>query len=600
MPRGLFISILGALCLLLAGPAFAYNTSQEARAAYEAAQSRVEAARSLAAQLRQQANRLQQKINQMQSQGPPGLAELDRKIGEQQSQLRQAMGDKITGMEEMRSGFFCSGCGRTRTEILAMGDQFPHPGQHVVNATPEQLEEKEKEFDQKIAEAKAALLASIQRRQELIERFRQELAAMSAPLADLLRQASEAEQQLARAASESARAKSEMGYLEQKERFIEAQKQEAEKQRQAKIVEEQKRKARAAAFETARWMAEKERLQREVVWRQQQQMIAQEIQDAAAARRRAEDVREAIARQDQAAQRLADAWAEEARQREQARQAAAAAPPATDAAPPDAGPPAGRPDSNSRASTQPTNRALAQPTDPVEDTRREIGRLDQGPGAPDAELAKGLREDTTAAASASDRLRQGVFDLAREGFQLGKEALRSEADARVQEKVDEVKDQLREDTKGLVPKSWLNAYYGSGKTPEQILTNSTSTALTEMRDDIMGGLTSKSSALKEMTNEGISAATTFVTDTVRNKILGAFNEKVFGIEDRSRSADPVERAETEYYNAVSPANLWLKTGFGYLRVPSIAGLRDYMMTAQDKFFNYFGLAVDRINETGDP
>ena len=74
-------------------------------------------------------------------------------------------------MNDYRNGLFCSGCNRTRTAILAMGDTFPHPGQHVIRATPEQIAAKEKELQAPIDRKNAELLANVER----LKRLKREL-----------------------------------------------------------------------------------------------------------------------------------------------------------------------------------------------------------------------------------------------------------------------------------------------------------------------------------------------------------------------------------------------------------------------------------------
>lgn len=49
-------------------------------------------------------------------------------------------------LEEYRSGLFCSGCNKTRSQILALGENFPHSGQSIIRATPAQIEAKDKEL----------------------------------------------------------------------------------------------------------------------------------------------------------------------------------------------------------------------------------------------------------------------------------------------------------------------------------------------------------------------------------------------------------------------------------------------------------------------
>ena len=54
--------------------------------------------------------------------------------------------EKAEIMEEYRNGLFCSGCNKTKAQILAEGDQFPHPGQHIIQPTQDQIDAKEREL----------------------------------------------------------------------------------------------------------------------------------------------------------------------------------------------------------------------------------------------------------------------------------------------------------------------------------------------------------------------------------------------------------------------------------------------------------------------
>lgn len=92
------------------------------------------------------------------------IAKSDARLQDLANQLSSLKVDKERTLEEYREGLFCSGCGKTRSEILATGQQFPHPGQSVVRATQQQLDNKAQEFDQKIAgvEREIAALAQTQ------------------------------------------------------------------------------------------------------------------------------------------------------------------------------------------------------------------------------------------------------------------------------------------------------------------------------------------------------------------------------------------------------------------------------------------------------
>jgi predicted Fe-S protein YdhL (DUF1289 family) len=55
--------------------------------------------------------------------------------------------DKMTSvMAEYRQGLFCSGCGRTKSDILSKGETFPHSGQKIIKPTQAQLDNKEREL----------------------------------------------------------------------------------------------------------------------------------------------------------------------------------------------------------------------------------------------------------------------------------------------------------------------------------------------------------------------------------------------------------------------------------------------------------------------
>jgi predicted Fe-S protein YdhL (DUF1289 family) len=87
------------------------------------------------------------------------IGKLTAKEKDLAARLAAAIRDKEAKLDEYRQGLFCSGCGKTRSEILSRGEQFPHPGQHIIQATPEQIAAKERELqgiiDRLAAELKA-------------------------------------------------------------------------------------------------------------------------------------------------------------------------------------------------------------------------------------------------------------------------------------------------------------------------------------------------------------------------------------------------------------------------------------------------------------
>jgi hypothetical protein len=77
------------------------------------------------------------------------MAEADKlaaDISRLRSKLDQLIQEKAFKLDEYRNGLFCSGCNQTKSEILAKGETFPHSGQHIIRATPEQIAAKEREL----------------------------------------------------------------------------------------------------------------------------------------------------------------------------------------------------------------------------------------------------------------------------------------------------------------------------------------------------------------------------------------------------------------------------------------------------------------------
>lgn len=67
--------------------------------------------------------------------------------------------NKARLLEEFRNGLFCSGCNKTKSEILAKGETFPHSGQTVIKPTQAQIDAKERELQSPIDRAERAAAA---------------------------------------------------------------------------------------------------------------------------------------------------------------------------------------------------------------------------------------------------------------------------------------------------------------------------------------------------------------------------------------------------------------------------------------------------------
>lgn len=80
------------------------------------------------------------------------VEKLEQKLRDLQADLAKYKRIKDDLLEEYRQGLFCSGCGQTKSQILAKGETFPHSGQTIVRPTPQQIEAKERELQRPIDE----------------------------------------------------------------------------------------------------------------------------------------------------------------------------------------------------------------------------------------------------------------------------------------------------------------------------------------------------------------------------------------------------------------------------------------------------------------
>ncbi|MFZ5494411.1 MAG: hypothetical protein ACOZE5_03620 [Verrucomicrobiota bacterium] len=83
------------------------------------------------------------------------LAPLEKELAAARKELAALMAEKAQALEDLRNGAFCTGCNRTRSELLAKGEGFPHPGQQSRPATPEELARAENDYDARIGRLRA-------------------------------------------------------------------------------------------------------------------------------------------------------------------------------------------------------------------------------------------------------------------------------------------------------------------------------------------------------------------------------------------------------------------------------------------------------------
>lgn len=69
------------------------------------------------------------------------------------AEIAKLTAEKDRLLEEYRNGLFCSGCQQTKSQILAKGDTFPHPGQTIIRPTQAQIDAKERDLQEPIDRA---------------------------------------------------------------------------------------------------------------------------------------------------------------------------------------------------------------------------------------------------------------------------------------------------------------------------------------------------------------------------------------------------------------------------------------------------------------
>lgn len=81
------------------------------------------------------------------------IEQLKRKAGSLSGEIPKLKDRRQSLLEEYRNGLFCSGCSQTKSQILAKGEKFPHPGQKIIQPTPEQIKAKDRELQLPIDDA---------------------------------------------------------------------------------------------------------------------------------------------------------------------------------------------------------------------------------------------------------------------------------------------------------------------------------------------------------------------------------------------------------------------------------------------------------------
>ena len=104
------------------------------------------------------------------------------KLAKLKKEINDLLSEKESVIDEYRRGQFCTGCNVPRSQFKP-GDPFPHAGQSVRAATPDEIARKEKFYDDKI-NAKKAELALLESDENEFARKRKEIDEQMSKLKD--------------------------------------------------------------------------------------------------------------------------------------------------------------------------------------------------------------------------------------------------------------------------------------------------------------------------------------------------------------------------------------------------------------------------------
>lgn len=108
------------------------------------------------------------------------LARSEARLDQLSAEIRALREARDRKLEEYREGLFCSGCNRTRSEILARNETFPHPNQRIVRLGAEELRAKERELQapiDRLASEIGALTEHLRQARALLDDVLEQLEA---------------------------------------------------------------------------------------------------------------------------------------------------------------------------------------------------------------------------------------------------------------------------------------------------------------------------------------------------------------------------------------------------------------------------------------
>ena len=157
---------------------YGFTTSEAAQAGVDAAQDRVKQEEKIIAQWDEVIRKLMMESFSDEVHGPD-YQDIDDQINELKRQLIDLPARRLAELRDLREGLYCGGCGRTKTDLLSHGEQFPHPGQQALQraATPDELAKKSAEFDREEANLRERIALLEQQRESRRDAWQQRIQA---------------------------------------------------------------------------------------------------------------------------------------------------------------------------------------------------------------------------------------------------------------------------------------------------------------------------------------------------------------------------------------------------------------------------------------
>lgn len=538
-----------------------YSSAQEARAALKEAQARYAKAREEQRTRRDELQAAKSRVNQITATKGRAVASKNAALGNRifdlKIRLQAILAKRDAKLAELREGFWCSKCNRSKSEIEASGEDFwehlakvcsPNPPSDcLVKATPEQLEAASNEFDGEIKEVQEQIGQLENEQKQNKADYKREVEEAQAPVKDLEAALARTGSEVNNAASRVTAMANALRLQEQKDAIIQLAQAEA-----TRLANEQAEREKASTFFIGGL----------------QSAAGEKAASTVAASGTTDDVDGAATGQ-----------------------ISAGNPPqpttfATE------GPPASTVGRSEQAQTSPPT-AVKDTPDTADAVVSTIARIDQSergtrqsfPQSAANLLARAVSNNTTPLDEATTR----IINLAKPLLRLTETETEAAKQGLKQEFVDVAMQQMREALNRTRPD-----LEGIPLDPGDVL-NRPQQGPSDAADTVLGGLVERTAQV--ISEYSIKEASSRVVEKVEDRAISRFNSSLYGIEDKSKSDDPFERAQDAFYKKVSPANLVTKimeSGGNLYR-----GVYRYMDEVYDRFFKFLDLAPGGIERAMD-